>query len=75
MAGNRPGPRAKGDRSPLHVRVPKVHRAVYEKAALAAGMPLGDYVAIMLARAHELDEPDYVHRNQDPNQVALPLPA
>ena len=36
-------------------------------------MPLSDYLALVLARAHELDEPAYVHRN--PNQQELPLGA
>lgn len=57
----------------MHVRVPRDHRAVYERAAAEAGIPLGDYVALMLARAHELAEPEYVHRNRD--QVELPLGA
>ncbi|HEX2805234.1 MAG TPA: hypothetical protein VHN80_03590 [Kineosporiaceae bacterium] len=48
---------------------------LYEQAAATAGLPLSDYVAIVLARAHELDEPDYVQRERDRHQVELPLGA
>jgi hypothetical protein len=57
----------------MHVRVPRDHRVVYEQAARSAGIPLGDYIALSLAQAHELAEPDYVHRNT--GQEELPLPA
>lgn len=66
----RPG---KGDRIPTMSRLPRGHRAVYEAAARAADVPLGDYIALMLARAHELEEPEYIHRNRD--QAELPLGA
>lgn len=56
----------------MHVRVPKLHKRIYEQAAAAAGLPLGDYVAIALAEAHQLDKPDYVQREQE---EALPLGA
>jgi hypothetical protein len=56
----------------MHVRVPRTHREVYEAAAAAAGMPLSDYVAEQLARAHDLDVPEYVNRRSDPGQLALP---
>jgi hypothetical protein len=55
----------------MHVRVPRTHHAIYERAAAEAGMPLGDYVALMLARAHELDEPEYVHRRRDQRELPL----
>src|SRR5659263_188951 len=69
----KPGRKPKGDRSPMHVRIPRNHRVLYEQAAATAGLPLSDYVAIVLARAHELDEPDYVQRERDRHQVELPL--
>ena len=76
MAGNRPGPRDKGDRLAMHVRVPREHRKIYAAAALAADMPLGDYVALMLAQAHDLNAPEYVYRRlHDAGQRELPLPA
>lgn len=57
----------------MHVRVPKKHRVVYEQLAEQDGLPLGDYIAKVLARAHELDEPDYLSRNR--TQTELPLGA
>lgn len=60
MAGRRPGPDVKGDRSQFTTRMPRDHRAVYEWAARQAGLPLGDYLALQLARAHGLDDPDYL---------------
>lgn len=73
MAGTRrPGPLGKGDRTPMHVRVPRKHREFYEAAAAEAGLPLSDYVAEQLARVHDLDVPEYVNRRSDPGQLALP---
>ena len=69
--GRKPGTRPKGERSAITVRVPIDHKAVYDEAR--GGMPLSDYLALVLARAHELAEPSYVHRN--PNQQELPLGA
>ncbi len=74
MAGKRRGPDPKGDRSAITVRIPRTHRALYERAASAAGIPLGDYIAAQLARAHELEEPDYVTA-WPRRQEALPLGA
>jgi hypothetical protein len=43
---------------------------------MAADMPLGDYVALMLAQAHDLNAPEYVYRRlHDAGQRELPLPA
>lgn len=58
----------------MHVRVPRDHREIYEAEAAAAGMPLGDYVAVQLALAHELEEPAYV-RGKDSGQPELAIPA
>ena len=57
----------------MHVRVPRTHRAVYEELAERAGLPLGDYVAMLLAQAHELDEPEYLSWSR--RQSELPLGA
>ncbi len=63
-AAKRGGRRPKGDREPMHTRVPRDHKGVYEAAAEAEGLPLGDYVALQMARLHGLDEPDYLHPHQ-----------
>ena len=59
----RPGPKPKGDRAPFTGRFPAAHLDIYRARAAAAGMPLGDYLSVVLATAHGLDEPAYVHRN------------
>ena len=64
-----PGPQPKGDREPFTGRYPREHLAIYKARAAAAGLPLGDYLATVLASAHGLDEPEYLSRN--PNQPKL----
>ena len=73
MAGRRPGPDPKGDRSQITLRLPRTHRTVYEHAAKQAGLPLGDYLALRLARAQGLDDPDYIALKL--TDEALPLGA
>lgn len=65
----KPGPVPKGDREPFTARYPTDHLAIYKARAVAAGLPVGDYLAAMLASAHGLEEPSYLHRN--PNQPTL----
>lgn len=62
MAGpGKPGRRPKGKRYSHTVRFPEDHRDFYAKAAVDQGLPLGDYVALCMARLHELDEPEYIN--------------
>lgn len=61
MAG-KPGPKPKGKRTPFVGRYPDDHLAVYKALAAAEGIPLGDYLARVMAAAHGLDEPSYLHR-------------
>ena len=75
MAAARLGRRPKGNREALHVRVPKDHKRRYEQEAADAGLCVADYVALVLARAHRLEDPEYVHRGRDLNQAQLPLSA
>jgi len=37
-------------------------KAFYEERAAEAGLPLSDYVAVLLAQAHGLPVPDYIVR-------------
>jgi hypothetical protein len=70
----KPGPVPKGNRSPVYARVPVEHRAVYEREAEALGLALGDYAALVLARYHDLPEPDYIERSRKrPAAPELPL--
>lgn len=58
----RPGPKPKGDREQITARFPRGHLDVYRQRAEQAGMSLSDYLALTLARAHDLGEPGYLHR-------------
>lgn len=68
-ATRRRGPVPKGNREAFTGRYPAEHLDLYKARALAAGLPLGDYLATVLATAHGLDEPDYVHRNRNQPQL------
>lgn len=72
---NRLGRPTKGTRSAVMARMPVPHREVYEQEAAKAGLPLGDYVVLCMARMHELSEPDYIDRERRRGQEALPLGA
>ena len=63
MAG--PGRPPKGKRKQLTVKVPVEHAPVYELRARESGEPLTDYIAKVLAKAHELEMPTL---ERDPNQ-------
>lgn len=71
----KPGRKPKGDRHPMLVRVPKEHHALYAAAAKQAGMPLGDFLAVVLAERFDLDVPSYVDRDKNRNQRELPISA
>jgi hypothetical protein len=58
----RPGPEGKGERKQVTLRVPAGDYTVYEREASAARMPVSDYLALALARQHQLDEPAYLRR-------------
>lgn len=64
---------SKGERKPVHFRVPTEHREIYEHLADESGLDLGDYLALVLATAHELDVPAYINRTR--TQKELPLGA
>jgi len=67
------GRQPKGERAQILARVPTKHRHVYEQRAVEARLPLGDYVALVMAKAHDLEEPEYLKRDQ--HQGELPLGA
>ena len=56
----KPGPKPRGVRGPISARVPVDHKKLYEERAEAMGIPLTDYVALVMARAHHLGDPDYI---------------
>jgi hypothetical protein len=71
MGSGKPGPDPKGVREQFTVRVPSDQMAVYRSEARQRGMPMGDYLVLALAKAHELPEPAYLFR--DRGAPTLPL--
>lgn len=74
----KPGNPGLGARKAITSRVPPPHWAVYEEGARRAGIPLGDYVARELARAHKLPEPEWIEQRQRKSrgdQAELPISA
>ena len=70
----KPGPKPKGVRTPISARIPTDHYAHYKAHAEALGLDFTDYVALRLARAHGLPDPDYI--KLDPSgQGELPISA
>lgn len=65
----KPGRPAKGDREAATGRFPRAHLDTYKARAAAAGLPLGDYLALVMAQAHGLDEPAYLTKNPDQPQL------
>ncbi|HEY1818360.1 MAG TPA: hypothetical protein VGG83_00395 [Trebonia sp.] len=72
MERRKPGPKPKGDRSQITIRIPSEHRDLYEHAARTAGLALSDYLMLVLARAHFLPEPATLRREPD-DKEELPL--
>lgn len=70
----RVGRKPKGDREAISCRVPSDHKPTYEDHAREAGMPLGDYVAVILAEHHGLPVPSYM-RPANAEQGTLPISA
>ncbi len=70
----KPGTRPKGGHR-VTVRVSRQHLERYTAEAKDAGMPLSDYLASELAKAHKLDEPEWFHRDENPDQLKLLVPA
>lgn len=64
----KPGRRPKGDRYQITCRVPVDYQPVLEKAAADAGLAMSDYVAVVLAKHHDLSIPSYT-------QETLPIGA
>jgi len=53
---------SKGPRTEHTVRIPADHDDRYVHQAGQLGLSYSDYLALVLARAHDLDVPDYVAR-------------
>lgn len=71
MERRKPGPRPKGDRRAITVRIPRSQWEEFDAARKEAGYSnLSDYVAVLLAQHHGLQVPSYA-RPPDPQQEAL----
>lgn len=71
---NKPGPKPKGDRSQITLRVPAKHRELYALAAQTAGLALNDYLVMVLAQAHRLPVPTTVATGAERGTRAEELP-
>ena len=69
----KPGPKPKGVRSQITLRVPAKHRDLYVLAADTAGLALNDYLVAVLARAHHLPVPVEVRGAAAAAQEGMPL--
>jgi hypothetical protein len=71
------GRKPKGNREAVSALVPVEHKKLYEDLADRMGIPLTDYVALYMARAHNLPDPDYIQlRSSDaPVQEELRMSA
>ena len=54
------GPDPKGDRTQFTARLPTAHLERYKSEADSCGLALTDYLALKLAEAHNLPEPEYI---------------
>lgn len=63
--GGKPGNPGKGDRAAITVRVPLEHKSRYAAEAARLGMPISDYLALQMAKTHDLDTPTHLLPKQD----------
>lgn len=68
------GRKPKGDRVHLSGKIPTSLKPILEDAADEMGLPLTDYVAVVLAEYHGQPAPTYLKKNQEA-QEALPIGA
>lgn len=50
----------RGDRVAMHVKVPRDLKAAIDAAAAESGMPIADYVSLVLAKRLGLPSPEYI---------------
>ena len=67
------GRKPKGVRVPISGKIPADLKPILDGAAEEAGLPLTDYVALVLAEYHGQPAPSYLEK--DKNQEALPMGA
>lgn len=79
-ARKKPGPRPRGDRRSISMRVPKLHYEHLKEHAQQAGIPITSYVVLLLSQHEGLPVPEYVqeeldkaHEDEDESERSLPL--
>ena len=60
QVSRKPGQRSFGPRKAATVRLPEQQFEAYEEQARLLDIPLGSYIALKLAEAHNEPAPDYV---------------
>ena len=71
--GAKRGRKPKGRRLPATVKFPEEHKHAYEQRAADLGIPLCDYVALVMAEHHGYEVPSYLDTHK--GQEALPISA
>lgn len=61
LKGTKPGNPGKGERAAITVRVPREHKERYTAEAQRLGLPVSDYLSLLVARAHNLPDPAHLH--------------
>jgi len=69
-----PGRKPKGDRVSIGGKIPSSLKPILEDAADEMGLPLTDYLAVVLAEYHGQPAPTYLTTKQEA-QEALPIGA
>lgn len=71
--GRRPrGPKPKGDRWKIPAAIPPERKTELEAAAKAQGLPVCDYIGLLVARSQGWPDPAFI-RSHDRDQEVLPL--
>lgn len=65
--------RSKGDRTATTSRFPTDHFERYRAEARSQNLELSDYIALIMAKAHDLSLPAYLDEPKKPQEEVLPL--
>lgn len=52
--------------------VPPAHKRVLKEAADRAGLPMVDYLALVVSRAHNLPDPEWIERRPAQDELEFP---
>lgn len=57
----------------MHVRAPETHAELYTSEAERLGLPITDYCALVLARAHGLEDPPFIDPAKTSQRLELSM--